>query len=321
MDEPDEYRGAVFLILASLFPDIDFFVRFFGTSTHLSYHRALTNSIFFLVPLALLFAWIASYQMPDRSFRWVFSWTLGAFLLHTFMDLLNSFGVTLLFPLSWTRYQLDWVWIIDLFMLAILLVPFVARAAYGRWSKRVLQGSIIFLGLYIGFCGVNHKLAEFHLNNYVDEKGTVEHKNAGSSRVRTGVFPQPLLPVRWSGVAVMDNQTHQIFMNTLTGNTYAEKRVFPEMNRTRAMLKNAGKTERAARVFRWFARFPVVVQNTDDSYLFADLQFNTRPAVRDLLPYGGRSGEEAKPVERQLPFSLRVIRNKSGNPLEARWQD
>src|SRR5690349_5464377 len=101
-------RGTTLLLaLASNVPDTDA-VLIFGGRNFAPSRRTLTHSVVGAPILALLLAWALKRACPDMPFRTRALLALLGAGLHVFMDLLNSYGVELLYPFSRARHELAW---------------------------------------------------------------------------------------------------------------------------------------------------------------------------------------------------------------------
>ncbi len=306
----DSPPGLLFTTLVSLLPDMDFFLKWFGMSTYLTYHRTL-NSIFLLPFLLLLFIFLYRRFVPDVPLRAHLFWGTLLVGLHVFMDLWNTFGSPILFPLTDARFALDLVFIIDPFIYLFLLVPVISWCFSARWSTWLARGAFGFMGFYILFCGVTHLLARSTISRLLRE-----HRVQKSSVLRTGVTPQPLLPFRRSIILQHRNGTEQIFLNTLTGNRYAPDDHYERNKSAMNLLSNGARHDRDAKVFRRFARYPIGVQSRD-RIVYADLQFNVKLS-KNVRSHPVRVHSKKPKQQRLIPFRLQCI-NPTDTEPEFTW--
>lgn len=126
------------LFLASNAPDVDIVMTAFGgAAQYLELHRGPTHGPLGLVGLSFVVAglvWLGTRRQPDDtaapSASFLALWLVSAIgiLFHVLMDLPTSYGTRPLSPFSWTWYGLDWLPIVDLYLLAIL--------GLGAWFAR-----------------------------------------------------------------------------------------------------------------------------------------------------------------------------------------
>ena len=290
--------GVIAGVAASLFPDIDgLFASFYGTEFTLKYHRGLTNSIFLMVPISLLFAWLFVKISGKKRFQTFFLIWLVEILVHTFLDLITSFGTMILTPLSSYRFALDWVFIIDLFLTGIFLIFSILIILWRSRSKILARISVALAAAYILMCGGNHLWALSLAKNYAHE-----HK------LRTeniAALPQPLSPFHWANYIVTDDTIYLGLVNLIGVRERAARpdanlfgRLWSRYQPIQALsyiphqrfadspwVRRALNLDSVA-TFLWFARFPVVEYEAsfDGTHrvTFFDLRFG---AVQGRKPF------------------------------------
>jgi membrane-bound metal-dependent hydrolase YbcI (DUF457 family) len=128
------------LIIASNVPDIDIVTTANGSIGYLQWHRGPTHGPIGIVALGLATAAIVSgaYRVIDARARdravergrvapfgmLAIVSTTGV-LLHVLMDIPTSYGVRVLSPFSWRWFAVDWMPIIDIWLLIVLLAGLV----------------------------------------------------------------------------------------------------------------------------------------------------------------------------------------------------
>jgi inner membrane protein len=164
--------GTIAGVIGSIFPDVDGILGIFlGTEFMIKYHRGMTNSIFFTIPISLLFAWLFVRLSRIKKFWTFFLIFVIEILAHTFMDLITSFGTMILIPLSNSRFSLDWVFIIDPYFSLTFLLPIIAISVWKRRANKIAIISVILAVLYISLCAYNHSWALNLTKRYSAEKG------------------------------------------------------------------------------------------------------------------------------------------------------
>jgi membrane-bound metal-dependent hydrolase YbcI (DUF457 family) len=186
--------------LAAMFPDADVFVSPFSAEFYITQHRALTHSFVTLPAWIVALTALAALRLspglgpPGSAARRVALRRLGAVVAlslvsHILLDWITSWGTMLLSPLSWTRYTLDWTFIVDaalsgLLALGLVGVRVVSRGSFPR-SRTAARAGLLAAAAYVGLCAVRHgealRLAEALV--------------AGSAR--RAAIPQPGSPDRW----------------------------------------------------------------------------------------------------------------------------
>jgi membrane-bound metal-dependent hydrolase YbcI (DUF457 family) len=136
------------LLLASNAPDIDILATAGGSLKYLEWHRGPTHGPLGIAGLAVITAglvWIGrdlydkrsrahaadpSIQ-PDRSsdasFGVLIAVSIIGIVLHVLMDLPTVYGIRLLSPFDWHWFAVDWMPIVDVYLLIVLVIGLLGR--------------------------------------------------------------------------------------------------------------------------------------------------------------------------------------------------
>ena len=123
-------------------------------------HRGVSHSLLAVPVIALVFAWpwwgirrkLAAGRDPPGTpppFRLLYACTLVAALSHPLLDLLTSYGIQLLAPITDTRYAIDVVAIIDVFYTGILALTLAACGLTYLVGSRPWRAMLV--AAWIGF--------------------------------------------------------------------------------------------------------------------------------------------------------------------------
>lgn len=166
---------AVFaLTLGAVFPDVDETVAAISRDplAIVKYHRAITHSFVAMPVWAALLAW-GTIWVAKRIKIEAPSWATLTLIYsigiasHILLDGLTSFGTRMWTPLSPIRVAWDILFIIDLTLTAILLLPQVAAWIYQRrersWSRAALMWVIFSLAAFGAWFGARAFGTPFHL--------------------------------------------------------------------------------------------------------------------------------------------------------------
>jgi len=283
------------LVASGMIADVDWVTRLGSASAFLHGHRTATHS---LIGTAAIIAgvstafWLAGRKYPKLAVEILpalLICTAGAGV-HLLLDMLNGYGVQLLWPFDagWFGWDLaDPVdaWII-FFLLCGLLLPELFRLILeeigSRPKKRGCQrGAIvglIFVLLFIAGRALAHQRAIALLDS---------REYSGQAPLEVAAFPHPSNPLLWSGVAETDNAlvTVDVPLGPLSvfdpdlGELYFK----PEQS---LALKNAVSSETAVD-FLSYARFPLAqVEPEGRGYQvrLRDMRFATeRPGQRGII--------------------------------------
>lgn len=268
--------GAVpIMILASNLPDVDGAVHLSGHLEAVLMRRTFGHSLL-LVPLwAAALAWVCGWRWREIPFRTLYGMCLTGAGLHIFFDLINSFGVVLLWPLSDWRPELAIVFIVDFILMAILLAPLAAawvRASLRPRLEAMARWSLALAGVYLLCCGTGRALAVHSLSQVAS---TVSPPPSFSY-----VFPEPLGPHRWRGVLREGGSWSVYLANAVTGRAGLADIVLTNDDDPRVLaVRRSAAGERLERFFK----APVWQVAPDGSVQAWDLRFMTLVARRDPL--------------------------------------
>lgn len=251
------------LALASNLPDVDGLCLFADDGILL--RRTLTHSVFGIVALSAAASWLLHLRYKEMSWKTLFGLCVLGASLHTFFDLLNSFGVLLLHPVCDHRFELGWVFIIDLILTGLLIAPLLLT----RWIDLQLlsRASLVCVALYIALCGISRTAAFHHLDH------------AEPTANFTYVFPEPLGPHRFRGVA-KENGAYKIYLiHSFSGGVELKSSVPTHENYPK--VQAARETERARKIEAFF-KAPVWTENEDSVEVY-DLRFRSVIFPRDSV--------------------------------------
>ena len=185
-------------------------------------------------------------------------------LLHLLFDLINSFGVVLLWPISDWRPEFGIVFIIDLVLTGSLAAPLAVAWFRRHWLVPASRLALAAVACYFAFCGVNRAWAMRALPG-------------AESASLSYVFPEPLGPHRWRGV-VREGERYRVYLvYSLSGRSTQAAEI-----RTRLSdpAVERARTMPLAKRFEWFAKAPVWDVRGDLAEVY-DLRFASLVVRRD----------------------------------------
>lgn len=131
--------------LGAIFPDVDTLAGPLARNSLaiMTWHRGATHSLVLLpvwaIALATVTKWLAGrFRWPAPRLPVLFLIYAVALGSHIFLDLITSFGTMIWSPINYERPAWDWLFIVDLTLTALALVPqlaawaFEGRAGTGR---------------------------------------------------------------------------------------------------------------------------------------------------------------------------------------------
>jgi membrane-bound metal-dependent hydrolase YbcI (DUF457 family) len=283
-------RRALFwlLVLCANLPDIDvFFSLFGGRLFSLQHHRGITHSFVFAPLFALLPAALFYTFGKLRNFRIVWLAAFLGIVVHIFFDLVTPFGTEIFFPVSTTRFSLDWMFIVDPIFTALLGLPLLFGKIFQRQRRVIALGGGILVILYLSVEMISHTLAY----DRMERKLHVRNITA----MKISALPQPLSIFRWMGLAQTENGVLQTFFSVLNGSDSLSFTGYE--NPGDEFVLKALQTE-TGKWYTTFARHPLVRSYKEGNLHvveFRDLQFSIDRAILSSVGFH----------ERSLPFVLR----------------
>lgn len=209
--------GTALAVGAANFADIDIVTGAESWICYLHYHRGFTHSLLWLpvVAAAPLPLWwlLARRRGPVARALWLRAYlvSLIAGLTHPLLDLLNVYGIRLWTPASERWLHLDLLFIVDVWVWAVLLVctlgPMLARLVDSEIGARGAPGrGMAWIGLagfaaFIGFRALQHEQAVAQLNARV---------YGGEPPRRVLATPTPANPWKWVGVIETRSAWHMV---------------------------------------------------------------------------------------------------------------
>lgn len=241
-------------VAASQWPDSDIVMLLVSGETYLRWHRGVTHSALLLPVWSALVAWAVWELSGKRNFRWLWGAAATSMAGHIVLDWITNYGTMLAAPFSDARFALSWVFIVDVYVWAALLLTLLAAI----WSQRpaVARAGLALLGAYLLFCGASRAWA------------------LGGQPDTTQAYPQPMNPLRWTLVRAEGDTIH--WQDGVRNDTFVQYR-------DDVLLPKAEATD-AVKLFRWFAAFPLVERLEQDGHTvlrYRDLRFRTP------MPWGG----------------------------------
>ncbi len=148
LSSPTARAAIVACTLGSMFPDTDIFA---GPLAHnplaiMEWHRNITHSAVMLPLWALLLAAVSIplahlVKWKSPPFLTLFAIYAVGIATHIFLDLVTNFGTMVWSPLRYSRPAWDWIFILDLTLTGIALVPQFAAWCYrepGQFWRRAI---------------------------------------------------------------------------------------------------------------------------------------------------------------------------------------
>jgi membrane-bound metal-dependent hydrolase YbcI (DUF457 family) len=188
----------------AILPDLDYVTIFHNRLSYLKHHRGFTHSV---VALFLFVFLIAGFGRLVGGPRWFKPLLLIGFLVlasHLFLDWTTSYGTQLLNPFTKAKLSLDWVFIIDPYLTALLTAGALATLIPTGWGRTVGAACLGLGAAYILLCGFYHHQA-MNLARQVFSHPSREN-------AKLAALPQPFSPRRWLLMAESPGEVRQAFV-------------------------------------------------------------------------------------------------------------
>ncbi|MEQ1911500.1 MAG: metal-dependent hydrolase [Vicinamibacterales bacterium] len=308
------------LLLASSAPDIDIVVTAGGAANYLEFHRGPTHGPLGVIGLALVVAtlvwagrrrWDRSVTDTPASFLMLWAVSMVGVVCHVLMDLPTSYGTRPLSPFTWTWFGLDWMPIVDVYLLAILGAGLWFGRGAGtdpsRTARRRRNAAIALVLMAANYglrAGSHHMAIErasavfgSRLPAWCEHSSRpgwgLEHwphfpadtpRNAGASRclVELAAVPDFISPFQWRLIAQLSNSYEMRDVNLLAGSASEDASLATRMLSVRVPNQwtpavVAASAAPTARVFLGFSRFPaarsLVAEDGTATVRWTDLRF------------------------------------------------
>jgi inner membrane protein len=212
---PRSVRGrdaTIVVVAAALIPDIDVVWSLAEPATAALNRHMATHSLVGLAALSMACGVVA--RLAFRRLSWATYAALAGFglLAHVGLDLVNAFGVGLLYPFSPVRYELPLVFVVDFVLTGLMLAgaiwPWVrgdasSAAPASRWALGLVA---VYLAASLG---LRVSAAEI-----VTARASAAAPDGGAW---TYLVPEPGAPLRWKGIYRDGPVFRQVLVSPLTG--------------------------------------------------------------------------------------------------------
>jgi inner membrane protein len=201
---PSRWWAAVAGVIFALLPDVDYFFIYWDRLAFIRFHRGFTHSLVALPLLALAGALVGRFLGGPRWFKPLLILGLVVLSTHLVLDLATSYGTQLLSPFSRKRLALDWIFIIDPYLTALLLLGVIAALAFPYWGPKVGGGVLAAVAVYLLICASYHHQA-LNLARRIFPATNPSGQNVAA-------LPQPFSCRRWHLIAADPAVIRQAFV-------------------------------------------------------------------------------------------------------------
>ncbi|HZJ57103.1 MAG TPA: metal-dependent hydrolase [Clostridia bacterium] len=202
---------AIGSLIGSVIPDGDIIYQLKGDYTYLKHHRGPSHSIAMGTIISLMISGILRGLFHDFSFWSIFAWTFGGYMLHIGLDVFNSYGANILWPLNRKKIESGLLLIFDpALLISAGIISFSKGAHMGR-----IVGSIVFFALYLIFRWLLKRRVYKNLIRYFGNEADQE----------IVVMPSMLRLFKWDFILYKSAEVITGRVNTLRGDIEVRDRL------------------------------------------------------------------------------------------------
>ncbi|WP_026476189.1 metal-dependent hydrolase [Alkaliphilus transvaalensis] len=191
-------------VIGAIAPDFDIAARIKGDYVYLKHHRVETHSFPGIMALSLLITLTLSLFYHNFFFREVFFWTLIGGVSHTALDILNSYGASILYPLNRKKYTLNLLMIYD--PILILMNVYIIFFGKRNFVENILL--LIFFGVYV----MGRRYFRNRLRILLETKYDRDFK-------KLELMPSTFNPLKWDFIVETESYFYVGEINSLSYNT------------------------------------------------------------------------------------------------------
>ncbi|HEU5181400.1 MAG TPA: metal-dependent hydrolase [Candidatus Polarisedimenticolia bacterium] len=262
-------RAVPILAVAANLPDLDAVVMLSGDPRAVLLRRTFGHSLLLLPFWILLGVPLLRRLAPKLGFREVLALVAAGVGLHLLLDLVNSFGVVLLWPLSDWRPELASVFILDFILTGLLALPLLICLPRSRREKLegAARASLALVAVYLLFCSLSRGLA-----------GSILAREAASIHPPpefSYVFPEPLGPHRWRGVLRQGNTYRLYLIHSLSGRIEPRRELTTQLGDLQVEAARASPPGRRVESFFKAPVWEVEARGNPSDIQVSDLRFGS----------------------------------------------
>jgi len=288
----------VAMLLAGTLADLDFLSAYLSPSAFLTFYRTYSHSLLAALLIGVLVALLLLRRKPASPNKLfppisIFLAALVAAVLHLLLDLCQSTGVELFWPISTRRFALDWLPRLDLWILGILLagilLPTLGRlvtdeiGAKSKGPRGKLGASLALAAtlLYLALRFVLHSNAV----------AAIESRTyRGESPRKAAAFAESGSPFRWHAIVETERALHELEIEVGPSSPFDPDSAATSYKPESSPALEAARDTPVARRFLQSARFPTAtVEKTPDGFhvLLCDFPYSREvasgPSVHALI--------------------------------------
>lgn len=135
-------------VIANVFPDIDVLFKIRGNDAYINNHRGMSHSFLFAILWIAIITLSGYFSVQQNFYIYLFTATLGV-SLHLFTDLLNGYGVQILWPIhkKWIAFGITYTF--DAVFISAHLVAFALIFIFNLPTLPILFAAYALIISYV----------------------------------------------------------------------------------------------------------------------------------------------------------------------------
>ncbi len=260
-------KALIWGAIAGSLPDFDALITpFLDPVSSLFFHRGPSHSLLFAILISPILGYFAHRFHRAGSFT---KWT-GLFMLsivmHSTIDIFNTYGTALLWPFSNTRLAFDSLGIIDLFFMIPILtlaILMVFRPQLSHARQRIASSILIYTITFVVF-SIGNKIVIEHRVKQQLQSASIEYINLKTA-------PLPLTNFIWLVLAENKDGYHYGYMGNFDKKTVN----FRYISRNNGLLGDYAQSDDVLKLIRFTKGYYTVKQFDNKSLWLYDLRFGS----------------------------------------------
>ncbi|NVJ60196.1 MAG: metal-dependent hydrolase [Gammaproteobacteria bacterium] len=284
-------KAALYGAIFGTLPDLDVLVPLGDVVSDFTYHRSATHSLFMMLLVTPLFAWLLnkwqSTAVGNQFWRW-FCLVYFCLSTHALLDSFTVYGTQIFWPLI--DYSATWstVFIIDpLYTLPLLIglsVSLLRHKNNGDSGKANTIGLLISTA-YLCWSGFVKLYVEHIAWN------SLPIKPDPSTQVLT--TPTPFNTFLWRVIVIHDNSYYDSFYSIFDGEAKPVFTPYPQSKELLTGIENSWAVERLS----WFTKGFYRVDIEDNQVILSDIRMGLEPHYVFNFAVGQIGAEKITPIK------------------------
>ncbi|MFZ5943030.1 MAG: metal-dependent hydrolase [Bacillota bacterium] len=275
--------------LGAVSPDLDIVYQYWGDYVYLKHHRGFSHSLPGLMGFSVLIGGLLNLAFPAYSLWTLLFWAFIGALSHTFLDLLNSYGVMLFYPFSKKKYSLNLLMISD----PVLLICSMGIIYFKYQELNIIYPFVVLNFVYLFLRLLMRRRAEKLIRTYY-----------GPYLEKLIVMPAFIGLAKWDFIARVNNKNIVGQLNLLSCKIAVHKKLKLIAEEIKEQLEKTKIYE----IFKEFTPFFHIDYRIEDEKLvgrFIDMRYYVRNTF--LHHATVIINQEDKEVEKALfqPYSIK----------------